>query len=119
MFSMIRSSILGKAAPTQPIAVKCIGCSNWNICFTVSTCGGGASVIVEIPYKKKVSQSGVVSHVRADHERKSGSRGTRSDQGVCPTERRWKGQSTWSERGVCPTERRWKGQEISPGSVRI
>jgi ribosomal protein S27E len=52
LFSMIRSSILGKAAPTQPIAVKCIGCSNWKIWFTVSTRNAAVSVTVEISYNK-------------------------------------------------------------------
>src|ERR1035438_4026769 len=51
MFSMIRSSLLGKATSTHPIAVKCIGCGNWKIWFMVSTRGAGESVIVEIPYK--------------------------------------------------------------------
>jgi hypothetical protein len=49
---MIRSSILGKATPTQPIAVKCIGCGNWKIWFTVSPHNAGESVIVEIRYNK-------------------------------------------------------------------
>jgi hypothetical protein len=50
MFSIIRSSILGKATPTKPIAVKCIGCGNWKIWFMVSMRNAGESVIVEMSY---------------------------------------------------------------------
>src|ERR1017187_10824532 len=53
MFSMIRSSILGKDGPAPPIAVKCIGCGNWKIWFMDSARGAGESVIVEIPYKTR------------------------------------------------------------------